>query len=232
MAKNTKGFFKMEMLLLKIISEGDCYGYQIVQTLDKISNGTIHIAEGTMYPILYRLLDEGLISDEKRLVGKRQTRIYYHIEDKGITHMQKLYEEYLIMINSIERIMKMNRNVNKYIKDCKHFFPFLSKNEKIFLKRLKVNIVENIDSTNITYDDLCNKFGYPSNIIISYFEDQDANYLIKQSRIRNILKKAIIICTVAILVCCLWRGILIYKSYHDSKNSKVKHIEYTIEEVN
>ena len=40
MAKNTKGFFKMEMLLLKIISEGDCYGYQIVQTLDKISNGT------------------------------------------------------------------------------------------------------------------------------------------------------------------------------------------------
>ena len=49
MAKNTKGFFKMEMLLLKIISEGDCYGYQIVQTLDKISNGTIHIAEGTMY---------------------------------------------------------------------------------------------------------------------------------------------------------------------------------------
>lgn len=104
--------------------------------------------------------------------------------------------------------------------------------KKFFLKRLKVNIVENIDSTNITYDDLCNKFGYPSNIIISYFEDQDANYLIKQSRIRNILKKAIIICTVAILVCCLWRGILIYKSYHDSKNSKVKHIEYTIEEVN
>ena len=30
--------------------------------------------------------------------------------------------------------MKMNKVVNKYIKDCKHFFPFLSKNEKIFLK--------------------------------------------------------------------------------------------------
>ena len=30
--------------------------------------------------------------------------------------------------------MKMNRNVNKYIKDCKHFFPFLSKNEKIFIQ--------------------------------------------------------------------------------------------------
>ena len=57
MAKNTKGFFKMEMLLLKIISEGDCYGYQIVQTLDKISNGTIHIAEGTIFPILQTFID-------------------------------------------------------------------------------------------------------------------------------------------------------------------------------
>ena len=111
--------------------------------------------------------------------------------------------------------MKVNRNVNKYIKDCKHFFPFLSKN----------------DLDNVTYDDLCNEFGYPSDIIVSYFEEQDANYLIKQSRIRNILKKAIIICTVAILVCCLWRGILIYKSYRDSENSKVKYIEYTIEEM-
>ena len=128
--------------------------------------------------------------------------------------------------------MKVNRNVNKYIKDCKHFFPFLSKNEKTFLKRLKTNIIENIDLDNVTYDDLCNEFGYPSDIIVSYFEEQDANYLIKQSRIRNILKKAIIICTVAILVCCLWRGILIYKSYRDSENSKVKYIKYTIEEVN
>ena len=127
--------------------------------------------------------------------------------------------------------MKVNRNINKYIKDCKLFFPFLSKNEKKFLKRLKMNIIENIDSDNITYDELCKKFGYPSDIIISYFEDHDANYLIKQSRIKNILKKSIIICTVAILVCCLWRGILIYKSYRDSENSKVKYIEYTIEEV-
>lgn len=84
----------------------------------------------------------------------------------------------------------------------------------------------------MTYDELCNEFGYPSDIIISYFEDQDANYLIKQSHIKNILKKAIIFCTIAVLICCLWRGILIYKSYRDSENSKIKNIEYSIEEEN
>ena len=41
--------------------------------------------------------------------------------------------------------MKMNRNVNKYIKDCKHFFPFLSTNDNILLKTFNVYLVENID---------------------------------------------------------------------------------------
>ena len=38
-----------------------------------------------------------------------ETIVDGHIEEKGIVHMQKLYEEYLTMINSIERIME-----NKY----------------------------------------------------------------------------------------------------------------------
>lgn len=83
----------------------------------------------------------------------------------------------------------MSINISKIVNI---FFRFYQK-EKPFLKRLKTNIIENIDLDNVTYDDLCNEFGYPSDIIVSYFEEQDANYLIKQSRIRNILKKAIII---------------------------------------
>ena len=111
MSRSSNNFFRMEMLLLKIIEigNGEYYGYKIVQQLQELSDDKIKLAEGVMYPILYRLLDKGYIIDEKRLVGKRQTRIYYHIEDKGIVHMQKLYEEYLAMINSIERIIE-----NKY----------------------------------------------------------------------------------------------------------------------
>lgn len=80
----------MEMLLLKIISEGDCYGYQIVQTLDKISNGTIHIAEGTMYPILYRLLDEGLISDEKDLLVKDKQEFIIILKKRYCTYAETI----------------------------------------------------------------------------------------------------------------------------------------------
>ena len=58
-----KSFYKIEMLFLKVLEQEDCYGYQLTQSIQDITNGQIKIAEGTMYPILYKLQDKGYISD-------------------------------------------------------------------------------------------------------------------------------------------------------------------------
>lgn len=104
MSRPSNNFFKLEMLLLKIIKQQDCYGYQITQLLAKLSNDKIQIKEGTLYPILDRLVDEGYISDQKVLVDKRLTRVHYHIESKG--------EEYLETIYNINNIMLWEGNLN------------------------------------------------------------------------------------------------------------------------
>ena len=106
MAKSTNNFFKMEMILLKVLEKQDCYGYQITQIINKASHGNITLAEGTMYPILYKLLDQGYISDEKKLVGKRQSRIYYHLKPEGKEYLNILANEYFKVKNSIDDIME------------------------------------------------------------------------------------------------------------------------------
>lgn len=58
-----------------------------------------------MYPVLYRLMDNGYISDKKVLVGKRLTRVYYHIEPEGKKYLQDLYKDYLQTIDNINSIM-------------------------------------------------------------------------------------------------------------------------------
>lgn len=93
MAKSSN-FFKMEMLLLKILDEKDCYGYEIVQTLKKISYDNIKLQEGTMYPILYKLEENNYISSQRVLIGKRLTRVYYHLETKGKDYLNEIYEDY------------------------------------------------------------------------------------------------------------------------------------------
>lgn len=92
----------IEMLLLKLIAEGDTYGYELSQELKKRSSGKIQILEGSMYPILYRLSDNGYISYYEKKVGKRMSRVYYHIEKKGMEYLnsqKKILDEYLDLVH-------------------------------------------------------------------------------------------------------------------------------------
>ena len=106
----SNSFFKMEMLLLKILEEKDCYGYEIVQSIKKLSNDNIKLQEGTMYPILYKLEEKNYISSQRVLVGKRLSRVYYHLETKGKLYLQEIYDDYKNMITVINNIMEGKNN--------------------------------------------------------------------------------------------------------------------------
>ena len=99
-------FFRLEMLFLKILEEKDCYGYEITHSLSKRTHGKINVKEGTMYPILYKFEELGYITSEKRLVGKRMTRVYYHLESSGKEYLDKIYTEYKDMVDTINDFME------------------------------------------------------------------------------------------------------------------------------
>lgn len=93
------------MLILFLLNEDDMYGYQLAQEINVRSNGLFDITEGSMYPTLYRLLDRKAISDRKELIGKRRTRVYYHIEEAGKTLLSEMIEEYKAINNGIDNVM-------------------------------------------------------------------------------------------------------------------------------
>lgn len=84
----------MSLVILALLKREDMYGYQLVQETLRSSGGRITTQEGSLYPVLYKLLDQGLISDRKILVGKRMTRVYYHLEPEGEARLQELIREY------------------------------------------------------------------------------------------------------------------------------------------
>ena len=51
----------LEMLVLQLICRAPTYGYELIQRLKQKSGGKFSLKEGTLYPILYRLEDDGLI---------------------------------------------------------------------------------------------------------------------------------------------------------------------------
>lgn len=51
----------LEMLVLELLCAAPGYGYELIAQLKTRSNGLLTVPEGTLYPILYRLEDDGLI---------------------------------------------------------------------------------------------------------------------------------------------------------------------------
>ena len=94
------------MLYLKILDEKDCYGYEITHTLKERTHGKINVKEGTMYPILYKFEEIGYITSKKKLIGKKMTRVYYHLEPSGKEYLDKIYSEYKDMVNVISDLME------------------------------------------------------------------------------------------------------------------------------
>ncbi|WWR15041.1 PadR family transcriptional regulator [Lachnospiraceae bacterium JLR.KK008] len=76
----------MTMLLLKLLSEKDMYGYEMIDTLRQRSRNVFELKAGTLYPLLHGMEDKGLlVSYEKECGGK--TRKYYSITKQGRVHL-------------------------------------------------------------------------------------------------------------------------------------------------
>ena len=98
------------LALLGLLKQGDMYGYQLVQEMERQSFGALSMQEGALYPVLYKLQDAGYISAEKVLVGKRMTRVYYHLEPKGLEYLEKLTRDYKAVVNGVLGIVEGTSN--------------------------------------------------------------------------------------------------------------------------
>lgn len=81
----------LEILVLKLLSEDEKYGYQLISELKEKSEDLFILKEGTLYPILYRLEDENLVESHwSEPKGKEVSRKYYRITDKGKQELEEL----------------------------------------------------------------------------------------------------------------------------------------------
>ena len=92
-------------MILKVISEGDTYGYRISQELMSKSNNVFQLKEGTLYPILHTLEKSGLISSYKKIESGRE-RKYYKITVLGTAKLASWVEEWAEFSRSVDTVLK------------------------------------------------------------------------------------------------------------------------------
>ena len=92
----------LELLALSVVNRGDCYGYELVNVISKC----MEITEGTVYPLMKRLKDGGLI--ESYIVESQEgpPRKYYKITAQGQGELERLEREWFEVVKSINELLK------------------------------------------------------------------------------------------------------------------------------
>jgi PadR family transcriptional regulator, regulatory protein PadR len=102
----------IEILIMKLLSQEKMYGYQLLQELDKKSEGVFKMKEGTLYPVLYRLEDNGFISSiweepDRSSPDKRpMPRKYYQITTDGRKELNNLISDLKTLTKAISIILE------------------------------------------------------------------------------------------------------------------------------
>ncbi|HLJ67336.1 MAG TPA: helix-turn-helix transcriptional regulator [Chloroflexota bacterium] len=106
MASYSKELLKgaADTLVLSAFAEGEKYGYQVVKELERRSEGYFRLKEGTLYPILHRLENQGLLSARWTTMPNGSERRYYALTAKGQRMLSAKLDEWHNFSQAVARV--------------------------------------------------------------------------------------------------------------------------------
>jgi DNA-binding PadR family transcriptional regulator len=93
-------------LVLSVLTRGESYGYELIQSVQELSGGRIEWTEGMLYPVLHWMEDEGLIESEWREAETGRKRKYYRLRKEGRKALQDEKEQWLAVHETLNRLWK------------------------------------------------------------------------------------------------------------------------------
>lgn len=92
----------LELCVLAVLDKKDCYGYELVNEISK----NIEISDGTVYPILRRLNQEGYFTTYLQESQEGPPRKYYKLTELGKATKEELSNEWTALIQGVNNILK------------------------------------------------------------------------------------------------------------------------------
>ena len=96
----------LDLCVLSLLHRRDCYGYELSDFL----SGHIDMADGTVYPLLRKLKNEGLLTTYLQEESGGPPRKYYKLTDLGRETYQNDQAEYLKFAKAVETLLEEENN--------------------------------------------------------------------------------------------------------------------------
>ena len=84
----------LDLLILRAVSLGKLHGYGVLLRIQQISNESLLVEQGTLYPALYRLEQQGLLSAEWGTSDNNRRAKFYTLTRAGRVRLRHETDEW------------------------------------------------------------------------------------------------------------------------------------------
>ena len=95
-----------EPLILTLLSNGESYGYELIQEVKRLSDEQIEWTDGMLYPVLHRMERKGWIQSRWREAENGRKRKYYSIRKDGAKALREQREQWVTVSTVFKQLWK------------------------------------------------------------------------------------------------------------------------------
>ena len=97
----------MDLLVLKTLSQmGEMHGYGIVLYIQRASNELLRVEEGSLYPALHRMQQNGWISAEWALTETGRKAKFYRLTAAGRRQLDEAERDFEHLVKGVRAILR------------------------------------------------------------------------------------------------------------------------------
>jgi PadR family transcriptional regulator len=97
----------LDLLLLKILALEPLHGWAISQRLSQISGDDLQVSDGSLYPALHKLEQEGWIKAEWKTSELGRRAKFYALTPSGRRHLEQETKEWRRLSSAISRVIRL-----------------------------------------------------------------------------------------------------------------------------
>jgi transcriptional regulator len=96
----------LDLLVLKALSLEPLHGVGVFQRIQQITNATVEVSYGSLFPALHRLEERGWLKAEWRASDKNRRAKYYRLTGAGKRHLQREELEWRRIVATVSAALK------------------------------------------------------------------------------------------------------------------------------
>ncbi len=97
----------LHLLILRTLArDGELHGFEIAESIERLSSHVLTVEEGSLYPALQRLLANGWVTAEWGTTGENRRARYYQLTRAGRKQLDVEETQFLRITDAIVRVLQ------------------------------------------------------------------------------------------------------------------------------